>query len=84
MEDFWIWTWNTSSDGVWIKGTGEPSLVTFTGDIKNNLLFARVQKGSAPVWGSTVWNQTSDQVTRLGGTFVTTGYSDEIMLGSWQ
>ena len=51
---------------------------------KNNLLFARVQKGSAPVWGSTVWNQTSDQVTRLGGTFVTTGYSDEIMLGSWQ
>ncbi len=84
-EDFWIWTWNTSSDGIWIKGSGEPSLVTFTGDIKNNLLFARVEKGKAPVWNSTVWNQTSDLVTRLGGTYVTTGYGDGgVMNGNWQ
>lgn len=37
---------------------------------------------NVPSWDA-AWNQTNDLVTNVGKTFVTSGWSDKYMLGSW-
>ena len=86
-EDWYIWTWSGSGEGHWLKGSGDASRVTFSGDIGSSLLFVRLPQGASPSWNpSNIWNQTEDQTTRIGGTFVMTSYgqgSGAKMYGSW-
>lgn len=80
-EDFWAWTWNDNTDGVWVKGEGEASAVVFSHDLKTNILFARVPKGQDASWNpKNVMNQTGDLTTQLGKTYKITGWYN----GSWQ
>lgn len=88
-EEFYAWTWNDTTDGVWIKGTGSASSVVFSGPFKANIMFVRADPtcNGTPVINSTVWNQTEDLTTQVGGTYVTTGYGgdqNKFMLGNWQ
>ena len=83
-EDWYAWTWDTSSDGRWIKGSGSAASVQFSGNIGKNIIFVRLPKGETPAsnWGN-VWNQTENLVTKMGGTFKTTGWNNNIMNGNW-
>ena len=86
-EDWYIWTWSGSETGHWIKGSGDASLVTFTGDIGSSLLFVRLPQGASPSWNpNNIWNQTEDASTQIGGAFVITSYGQgdgAKMYGSW-
>ena len=84
-EDWYAWTWDSGSDGRWIKGSGSASSVSFSGDLGNNIIFVRLPQGESPSadWGN-IWNQTNDLTTKLGGTFKTTGWADKYMNGEWQ
>ena len=44
-EEFYIWTWNDTTDGVWIKGTGDVSAVVFSGNIQRLPLASRLLVG---------------------------------------
>jgi hypothetical protein len=55
-EDWYAWTWNNDSDGVWIT---PDSNLTFTG-LKNKVIFARVKPGETPVFDTTVYNKTAE------------------------
>ena len=83
-EDWYAWTWDSSSDGRWIKGSGSAASVSFSGNIGKNIIFVRLPKGETPAsnWGN-VWNQTNDLTTKMGGTFKTTGWNNNIMNGNW-
>ena len=86
-EKWYIWTWNDTTDGVWIGGNGSASAVTFTGDFKSNILFARVNATAAtPDWSAqnNVWNQTGNLTTQIGGTYKLTDWANNYMLGNWQ
>lgn len=84
-EDWYAWTWNSDSDGHWVKGNGSASSVSFSGDLGSNILFVRLPQGESPSadWGN-IWNQTNDLTTKMGGTFKTTGWADKYMNGEWQ
>lgn len=80
-QDFYAWTWNTSSDGVWIKGEGPSSKVTFNG-VKSNIIFTRKNpEAGAPDLsdGGNVWNQTPSLVTQYDKTYKIT----EWYAGTW-
>ncbi len=81
-EAWYAWTWG-NSDGRWVKGNGSASAVTFTG-LDTNVVFVRSDPGKNIDWNNgSVWNKTDDQVTQYGGTFVTSGWNDSLMEGSW-
>ena len=84
-EDWYAWTWNSDSDGRWIKGSGSASSVQFSGNIGKSIIFVRLPQGESPSadWGN-IWNQTNDLTTKMGGTFKTTGWADKYMNGEWQ
>ncbi|MEE3334407.1 MAG: hypothetical protein VZR54_09120, partial [Ruminococcus sp.] len=69
-EDWYAYTWGTGN-AKWVKLANNVA----TG-LDSNVIFARVPKGQTPdsSW-SNVWNQTDDQVTKDGGTFVVTSWS---------
>lgn len=81
-EDWYAWTWNNDSDGVWIT---PDSNLTFTG-LKNKVIFARVKPGETPVFDTTVYNKTADLDVVNGGTYTLTGWTgaeNKIMDGTW-
>ena len=80
-EEWYAWTWNDTTDGVWVKGEGQPSAVVFSG-VKSNIIFTRMNPAcnGNPDWGY-VWNKTSDLSTQLGKTYKA---SDWLRGGSWQ
>lgn len=84
-EDWYAWTWDSGSDGRWIKGSGSASSVQFSGNIGKSIIFVRLPQGESPSadWGN-IWNQTNDLTTKMGGTFKTTGWADKYMNGEWQ
>lgn len=84
-EDWYAWTWNSDSDGHWVKGNGSASSVQFSGNIGKSIIFVRLPQGESPSadWGN-IWNQTNDLTTKMGGTFKTTGWADKYMNGEWQ
>ena len=84
-EDWYAWTWDSDSDGRWIKGSGSASSVQFSGNIGKNILFVRLPQGETPAanWGN-IWNKTNDLTTKVGGTYKTTGWANSIMNGEWQ
>ena len=80
-QEFYAWTWDTSSDGVWIKGEGASSKVTFTG-VKSNIIFTRKNpEAGAPDLsdGGNVWNQTPALATQYNKTYKIT----EWYAGTW-
>ena len=82
-EDWYAWTW-TTGEGQWIKGEGDASRVTFSGEIGTSILFVRLPKGETPCWDpKNIWNKTDDLTVQMGGTFVTSGWNNDLMLGSW-
>lgn len=82
-EAWYAWTWG-SSDGRWVQGNGDASSVTFTG-LDANVIFVRSDPGKSIDWNNgSVWNKTEDLTTQYGSTFVTTGWNDSLMNGSWQ
>ena len=82
-EKWYAWTWSSDSDGKWIEGNGEASRVVFTG-LSANVIFARVNPDMDVDWNNgSVWNQTDDLSTQMGGTFTTTGWAANRMIGSW-
>ena len=79
-EDFYAWTWTDGQEGGWIKGTGENGHIVFTGTFGPKILFVRVAKDETPVWNtSSIYNQTNDLNTQVGGTFTITSWYN----GSW-
>ncbi len=81
-EAWYAWTWG-SGEGRWIKGDGSASSVIFTG-LDSNVIFVRANPEMDIDWNNgSVWNQTDDQVTQQGGTFTTTGWDSNRMVGSW-
>ena len=84
-EDWYAWTWNSDSDGHWVKGNGSASSVQFSGNIGKSIIFVRLPQGESPSadWGN-IWNQTNDLTTKMGGTFKTPGWADKYMNGEWQ
>lgn len=81
-EDWYAWTWNNDSDGVWIT---PDSNLTFTG-LKNKVIFARVKPGETPDFDTTVYNKTADLDVVNGGTYTLTGWTgaeNKIMDGTW-
>ncbi|MBR0337604.1 MAG: starch-binding protein [Ruminococcus sp.] len=82
-EDWYAWTWNSDSDGHWVKGNGSASSVSFSGDLGSNILFVRLPQGESADW-SKVWNKTHDLTTQAGGTYVTSDWNNEFMEGNWQ
>ena len=81
-EAWYAWTWG-NGEGRWVKGNGSASAVTFTG-LDSNVVFVRSDPGKNIDWNNgSVWNKTDDQVTQYGGTFVTSGWNDSLMTGSW-
>ena len=83
-EDWYAWTWDSPTDGRWIKGSGSAASVSFSGNIGANIIFVRLPQGESPSsdWGN-IWNQTQDLTTKKGGTFKTTGWADKYMNGEW-
>ncbi len=77
---YYAWTWNDTTDGIWVLGEGPTSAVVFTG-VKSNIIFTRMNPdcGTTPGWGY-VWNKTGNLQTQLGGTFKISRWYD----GSWQ
>lgn len=55
----------------------------FTG-LDSNVIFVRANPEMDIDWNNgSVWNQTDDQTTQQGGTFTTTGWDSNRMVGSW-
>lgn len=80
-EVWYAYTWNTNSDAVWIKASGsDNSKLTFS-NLKNNVIFVRMNPacGNNPGWDYK-WNQTGDIKTMSGGTYTITGWD---MNGGW-
>lgn len=83
-EAWYAWTWSNDNDGTWIKGEGDASHVVFTG-AKSNIIFCRVDPGQTADWNNgSVWNKTDDLQTHQGGTFTTSGWASDRMLGDWE
>ena len=81
-EAWYAWTWG-SGEGRWVKGSGSASCVVFT-DVDSNIIFVRANPEMEIGWENcSVWNQTDDLTTQLGGTFTTSGWNASRMLGSW-
>ena len=38
---YYAWTWNDTTDGIWVLGEGPTSAVVFTG-VKSNIIFTRM------------------------------------------
>ncbi|MBQ3418469.1 MAG: starch-binding protein [Ruminococcus sp.] len=82
-EKWYAWTWSSDSDGKWIAGDGEVSSVIFTG-LSANVIFVRANPDMDIDWNNgSVWNQTDDLTTQMGGTFTTNSWAANRMVGSW-
>lgn len=81
-EAWYAWTWG-SGEGRWVKGSGSASAVVFS-DLDTNVIFVRANPEMEIGWDNgSVWNQTDDLTTQHGGTFTTTGWDANRMIGSW-
>ena len=81
-EAWWAWTWG-SGEGRWIKGDGSASHIVFK-DVDTSIIFARVNPELDADWNNgSVYNQTDDLSTQFGGTYTTTGWASQRMVGSW-
>jgi len=81
-EVWYAWTWG-SNEGRWVKGDGDASRVVFTG-LDSNVIFVRANPDMDIDWNNgSVWNQSNDLETHQGGTFTTTGWSANRMIGDW-
>ena len=81
-EAWYAWTWG-SGEGRWVKGNGSASAVVFT-DLDSNIIFVRADPNMDIDWNNgSVWNQTDDLTTQLGGTYTTSGWNANRMIGSW-
>ena len=81
-EAWYAWTWG-SGEGRWVKGDGSASRVVFSG-LDSNVVFVRADPNMDIDWNNgSVWNQTDDLTTQQGGTFTTTGWAANRMVGSW-
>ena len=82
-EVWYAWTWNGNQDGRWVKGEGEASAVVFNG-LDSRVIFVRANPEMSIDWNNgSVYNQTDDLDTQLGGTYTTTGWAANRMIGSW-
>ena len=82
-EAWYAWTWTGDQSGKWIKGEGSASGVVFTG-LESKVIFVRANPEMEIDWNNgSVWNQTDDLDTHTGGTFTTTGWAANRMIGSW-
>ena len=81
-ERWYAWTWN-DGEGRWVKGDGDASAVTFAG-LDSRVIFVRVNPDMDIDWNNgSVWNQTDDLTVVPGGTFTTTGWAANRILGDW-
>ena len=81
-EAWYAWTWG-SGEGRWVKGDGNASAVTYKG-LDTNVVFVRSDPSRNIDWNNgSVWNKTEDLTTVYGGTYITSGWNDSIMNGSW-
>ncbi len=81
-EAWYAWTWGRG-EGRWVRGNGSASSVSFTG-LDTSVIFVRSDPGKNIDWDNgSVWNKTEDLTTQYGGTFVTSGWNDSLMEGSW-
>ena len=82
-EKWFAWTWSSDNDGQWIAGDGEAASVVFTG-LKSHVIFVRANPDMDIDWNNgSVWNQTDDLDTQFGGTFTTTNWAANRMVGTW-
>lgn len=83
-EVWYAYTWSTNSDATWIKASGSNNASLTFSNLKNNVIFVRMNPacGTNPGWDYK-WNQTGDLTTQAGGTFTITGWGDSEMPGSW-
>ena len=82
-EAWYAWTWHGDEGGRWVKGEGSASAVSFTG-LDENVIFVRSNPSMDIDWNNgSVYNQTDNLTTQQGGTFTTTGWASNRMLGSW-
>lgn len=81
-EKWYAWTWG-SSEGRWVEGSGDAPRVVFSG-LDTQVIFVRANPEMQIDWNNgSVWNQTDDLETHLGGTFTTNGWAANRMIGSW-
>lgn len=73
-EIWYAYTWTYSEeDSQWIAGIDEGGIYRFDNPAVN-IIFVRMDPlGDVPSWDAK-WNQTSDLITQLGGTYTTTGW----------
>ena len=82
-EAWYAWTWKDGEDGRWVKGNGPVDAVSFS-DLDGNVIFVRANPDMDIDWhNGSVWNQTNEIKTRAGGTFVTSGWQAQRILGDW-